>query len=378
MANAMQRKPFPNDPEAFDGDERISFSKAGGTYLLEAEDGSEWEWQERAEKWVPVLNEEEVEKQRQAYKVAGVDENEPAVDLRKRKAQEDESSKGAKKLKPEQPAKDRRNTAVFVTSLPEDVDVDDIHEVFSRYGVIAESLDSNDPRIKLYNDDNGKFKGEALIIYFRPESVQLAINMLDETDFRLGQQLPSGPMRVREAESSYKAQKEQPLKEEAKKKGTEANRDRQKVIKKTQAMNNRLADWDDDDPQAITETSSRWDKVVVLKHMFTLRELAEDAAAALDIKEDVREECDKFGQVTNVVLYDKEEDGVVTVRFADARSAGACVQAFNGRWFDKQQIVAHMADGRERFKKSGKKDETADEEQERLNKFAEDEEEVDP
>lgn len=35
----------------------------------------------------------------------------------------------------------------------------------------------------------------------------------------------------------------------------------------------KLADWDDDDPSALTETSSRWDKVVILKYMFTLDEL---------------------------------------------------------------------------------------------------------
>jgi len=68
--------------------------------------------------------------------------------------------------------------------------------------------------------------------------VQLAINMLDESDFRLGQQLPTGPMRVHAADASFKSQKDQPLKtDEAKKKGTTANRDRQKVIQKTQEMN---------------------------------------------------------------------------------------------------------------------------------------------
>lgn len=34
-----------------------------------------------------------------------------------------------------------------------------------------------------------------------------------------------------------------------------------------------MADWDDDDPQTIQDVSSRWDKVVILKHMFTLQEL---------------------------------------------------------------------------------------------------------
>ena len=38
-------------------------------------------------------------------------------------------------------------------------------------------------------------------------------------------------------------------------------------------MTSKLADWDDDDPSILPETSSRWDKVVILKHMFTLQEL---------------------------------------------------------------------------------------------------------
>ncbi len=59
--------------------------------------------------------------------------------------------------------KERVNTAVYITSLPDDVDVEELHQVFSRYGVIAESLDSDAPRIKLYTNEEGEFKGEALI-----------------------------------------------------------------------------------------------------------------------------------------------------------------------------------------------------------------------
>ena len=60
--------------------------------------------------------------------------------------------------------------------------------------------------------------------------------------------------------------------------------------------------------------------------MFTLKELEEDPAAILDIKEDIREECEKLGQVTNVTLYDKEQDGVVIVRFGNAQAAMGCVR----------------------------------------------------
>jgi HIV Tat-specific factor 1 len=46
----------------------------------------------------------------------------------------------------------------------------------------------------------------------------------------------------------------------------------------------------------------------------------------LDIKEDIREECAKLGDVTNVVLFDKEPAGVASVRFSNATAAEACVR----------------------------------------------------
>jgi HIV Tat-specific factor 1 len=87
----------------------------------------------------------------------------------------------------------------------------------------------------------------------------------------------------------------------------------------------KLADWDDDEPSA-TQANTKWDKIVILKHMFTMKELEDDPAAIMDIKDDIREECSKLGEVTNVTLYDKEVDGVVTVRFTTPQSAAACVR----------------------------------------------------
>lgn len=91
----------------------------------------------------------------------------------------------------------------------------------------------------------------------------------------------------------------------------------------------------------MAQTNSRFEKIVILKHMFTLKELdvwfarlsrstvltslQEDPTAILDIKEDIRDECSKLGEVTNVVLYDKEPNGVATVRFTDPDAARQCV-----------------------------------------------------
>lgn len=110
-----------------------------------------------------------------------------------------------------------------------DVTIQEVHDVFSRCGVIAEEIDKGKPRIKLYTDEHENFKGDALILYFRAESVDLAIQMLDDTDFRLGQPAPNGKMRVAAADFSYKAQKDAPAKSNSK--------DKKKIIKKTQKLN---------------------------------------------------------------------------------------------------------------------------------------------
>lgn len=62
--------------------------------------------------------------------------------------------------------------------------------------------------------------------------------------------------------------------------------------------------------------------------MFTLAELAQDPTLLLDLKDDVRQECQRItegGEVTNVVLYDKEEEGIMSVRFREAEHARKCV-----------------------------------------------------
>lgn len=69
----------------------------------------------------------------------------------------------------------------------------------------------------------------------------------------------------------------------------------------------KLEGWESDDEveaKARVREAYREHKVVIFKHMFTLDELASDPTLLLDLKEDVREECETLGAVTNVVLYD--------------------------------------------------------------------------
>ncbi|KAJ5450066.1 Splicing factor U2AF-associated protein 2 [Penicillium daleae] len=335
---------FPQDPAEFDSDPRISWSKLDEKFILETEDGQEFEYDTGIKRWVQKVDEELLKQQQEAYKVAGVDENEMVNprDMKKRKLPAGDE-KGNKAKKP------RVNHAVWITGLPLDAEKEEIEQNFARWGVIAREIDSGAPRIKMYYDDSGNFKGEALVVYFRPESVSLAIQMVDETDFREGniQLAGKAPMRVQAAELSFKTQTEAPAKS--------APRDRRKIMERTEELNRLLTDWDDDDPLARNNIPVRQDRTVVLKGLFTLEELQTDVEAILDIKDDVRTECSKIGEVTNVVLYDLEPAGVVTVRFAQPEDAQTCVERMDGRFFGGTQIKAYVQVGREKFKKTNER-----------------------
>jgi HIV Tat-specific factor 1 len=93
-----------------------------------------------------------------------------------------------------------KNTAVFVR-LPFDATFDEVVERFSKCGLIEED-DDGEPKVKLYAREDGKFSGEALVVYFKEGSVTLAINILDDAELRLGD--PSSRMSVQRAEFGHK------------------------------------------------------------------------------------------------------------------------------------------------------------------------------
>jgi len=93
--------------------------------------------------------------------------------------------------------------------------------------MIAEEIDSGKPRIKLYTNEKGEFKGDALIVFFKAPSVDMAITLMDDTQFRMGGGQGSGVMRVQAADSSYKkvqsnetVEKERPKTSKSSKSGT--------------------------------------------------------------------------------------------------------------------------------------------------------------
>jgi len=179
------------------------------------------------------VDEELVKAQQAAYSVPGVDEEAPAAPVLKRAKKRKEvdytsntaepaatesspsapkrgkknagSDKTATSAGPGEPSissnPPSKNTAVFVSGLPPDTTESELAARFGKFGVLMEG-DEGMPKIKLYADDNGLFNGEALVVYFMEDSVELAITMLDEAELRIGE---SGTMmRVKKAEFGHK------------------------------------------------------------------------------------------------------------------------------------------------------------------------------
>lgn len=99
------------------------------------------------------------------------------------------------------PPKAPKNTAVYVTNLPIDAELEEVQARFARCGVIEED-DAGEPKIKMYARENGRFSGEALVVFFKEDSVSLAVNLLDDAELRLGD--VNTRMRVQKAEFGHK------------------------------------------------------------------------------------------------------------------------------------------------------------------------------
>lgn len=353
--NPQTKHFFPSGPNKFK-DPRVTFVQETEKYVFKDDSQNlSYEWDEDKKAWFPMWNEQLMASQQSAYSVEGVDETEEVIKPKdKRKAKiytmEDESSNKKQKVE-----KKKIVTSVYITGLPYDTTLEEMKEVFSKYGIISEDINTGQPRIKLYKDSKGKLKGDGLVTFLKPESVELCINLLDDSDFRLGE---NSRIRVQKAEFKEK--------EKTNETNSNKNQDNKRKIQQKMIKQQKKLDWFDETTGKRAEKSK---KVMILKNMFTVEEIEEDPSLILDLKEDVRTECENFGEVTNVVLYEKNPEGVISVRFKDELSVLLCIRKMNGRYFAGKRIVAEVYDGKTKYKVDNPLENKEEEERKRSEKY---------
>ncbi|XP_061606913.1 HIV Tat-specific factor 1 [Phyllopteryx taeniolatus] len=237
---------------------------------------------------------------------------------------------------------DDKNTNVYVTGLPPDTSTEEFVALMSKCGIVMRDPLSEDFKVKLYKDQDGNLKGDGLCCYLKRESVELAVRLLDESEVR-GYKLHVEVARF-QLKGQYDASKK-------KKKNKEYR-------KKMQQQQKQL-DWR---PEKQADARKRHEKVVIVRNMFQPADFEEDPLVLNEYRDDLRSECEKFGEVKKVILFDRHPDGVASVAFKEQEHADACVASFHGRWFAGRQLAATLWDGNTDYQV----EETSREREERL------------
>ncbi|XP_049622562.1 HIV Tat-specific factor 1 [Suncus etruscus] len=219
-----------------------------------------------------------------------------------------------------------RNTNVYVSGLPPDITVDEFVQLMSKFGIIMRDPQTEEFKVKLYKDNQGNLKGDGLCCYLKRESVELALKLLDDDEIR-GYRLHVEVAKF-QLKGEYDASKK---------------KKKCKDYKKKLSMQQKQLDWR---PERKTGPSRmRHERVVIIKNMFHPTDFEDDPLVLNEIREDLRVECSKFGQIRKLLLFDRHPDGVASVSFRDPEEADSCIQTFHGRWFGGRQITAEAWDG---------------------------------
>ncbi|KAL7547569.1 hypothetical protein ACHAWF_010862 [Thalassiosira exigua] len=234
-------------------------------------------------------------------------------------------AKKRKRSKPKFSAKNARNW-IYVTGLPANTNEEEVANYFSKVGILELDPETQKPKVKLYRDKKGKggsgvLKGDASICYARQESVELALQILDENLFRDGAIL-----------SVQRAKFEQHgnFDEDSSKGGRRMVSEAQRKVARLAAL--QAVGWDEGENGRIAG-GLKGLRIIVLKNMFDPVDLANDAndEKLIRLEKEVHAECESFGSVEKITVFSKHPAGVLIVKFTQPNAASDAVNELNGK-----------------------------------------------
>ncbi|XP_054852868.1 HIV Tat-specific factor 1 [Eublepharis macularius] len=329
-------------------------------------DGTEYEWDSSKKAWFPKVTEDFLATYHANYgfptdssdnSSASVTKTDikPSVDskmagvqqpVEQKVSQQTEPKQKGEKRKPEAGwfhVEEQKNTNIYVTGLPPDITKDEFVQVMSKCGIVMRDPHTDEPKIKLYKDREGNLKGDGLCCYLKRESVELALKLLDENEIR------GYKLHVEVAQFQLKGEYDASKKKK-----------KCKDYKKKLSQQQKQLDWRPEKKPG--EVRMRHERVIIIRNMFHPKDFEEDPLVLNEIREDLRSECEKFGQVKKVIIFDRHPDGVASVSFKEMEEADVCKQALHGRWFGGRQLCVEAWDGVTDYQV----EETAREREERL------------
>ncbi|KAG7308029.1 hypothetical protein JYU34_006667 [Plutella xylostella] len=323
----------PNDGE---GPGR-TYSYENDEHTYTEPDGSKFFWDADKKAWIPKVDDDFLALYQMSYGFVDNTSKEKRDEPKETKIEEVKKAEAAgvkRKSEPQwfQPSEDT-NTKVYVSNLPTDITEEEFVDFMQKCGLVMRDPSTQKMKIKFYMDkEHNCFKGDALCTYIKIESVELALNILDGSDFK------GNKIKVERAQFQQKGEYNPALKPKKKKK---------KELEKIKKMQQKLFDWR---PEKFIGERSKHERVVIVKNVFDPADFDKDVQLILDYQQDLREEFTKCGEVRKVTIYDRHPEGVCQVTMKEPEEADAAVALINGRWFGKRQLTAEIWDGRTKYR----------------------------
>ncbi|KAK2183167.1 hypothetical protein NP493_321g00001 [Ridgeia piscesae] len=238
-------------------------------------------------------------------------------------------------------------TSVYVSGMPVDITDDEYKELMNKCGLVMYDVRTRKPKLKLYKDQTGANKGDGLCCYIKPESVDLALQIIDGYELR-GHRL-SVEVAQFELKGAY---------DPSKKKKKLSNREKKRMKKQQE----KLFNWHLEKDVPVRQKRER---IIIVKNLFDPNVFEGNPVLINKIRDDLRNECSKHGDVRKVIIYDRHQEGVASVIFKLAEEADACTAAMNNRMWGKRVITAEAWDGNTKYEV----EETEAEREKRINEW---------
>ncbi|XP_026318057.1 HIV Tat-specific factor 1 [Hyposmocoma kahamanoa] len=311
------------------------YSYEDDTHIYTEPDGSKFFWDVDRKAWIPKVDDDFLAHYQMSYGfVDNATKEDEKKDEAKKEAHKKETAGIKRKNEPQWfQASDDTNTKVYVSNLPQELTEEEFVTLMQKCGLVERDAVTQKMKVKLYMDkEHNCFKGDALCTYIKIESVDLALKLIDGSDYK------GHKIKVERANFQLKGEYNPALKPKKKKK---------KELEKIRKMQQKLFDWR---PEKFIGERSKHERIVIIKNLFHPSDFDKDVQLILDYQQDLREECSKCGEVRKVVIYDRHPEGVAQVTMKDPEQADAAVQLINCRWFGKRQITAEIWDGRTKYR----------------------------
>nr|ACO13029.1 HIV Tat-specific factor 1 homolog [Lepeophtheirus salmonis] len=315
-------------------------------------DGTTYEWDSDKNAWFPKMDSEFMAVYQLNYGFTSDGQAKPTIP----DAPTPEAPKPTPETKQKQTKKaewfqveKNKNAKVYVSGLPESITEEKFISMMSRFGVIESDVrNDNKPRIKIYRDLNGVPKGDALCSYVMVESVDLSIQILDDSLYE------DGKSKIRVERATFE------MKGEAYNPDLKPKKLRKKELENLKKQKDKKLAWDLDVARGM-ECRPKYHKVIVLFNLFSPSDFVEKPEKIIDLKVKIRNSCEKFGRVKRLEVYDQHVDGIGMISFNDPIEADLAIQMLNGRLFNGRVLKVIVWDGKTKYQNS----ETDDEQQKR-------------